>query len=154
MTSGYHMPYMHPRGIKNMQEINYSVTYKRLSLQKYLEKASKTCRSRFQYFMNVDEDDRNSQTHDGDSHSASNRTMARRAGRASGLTSRKSTNKMRRNNPNFATLEDAIAKQEEKFKGEILKDLKNAAYYPSRPAMKFIPTAKMTHQLIHQAIMI
>lgn len=80
--------------------------------------------------------------------------MAKRAGRASGLTSRKSTNKIRRKNPNFATLEDAIAKQEEKFKGEIITDLENAAYYPSRPAMKFIPTAKMTHQLIHQAIMI
>lgn len=43
-----------------MGEINYSVTYKKLSLQKYLEKASKKCRSRFQYFMNVDENDRTS----------------------------------------------------------------------------------------------
>ena len=60
MTCGYHMPYMHPRGIKSMEEINYSVTYKKLSVQKYLEKASKQCRSRFQYFMNVDEDDRTS----------------------------------------------------------------------------------------------
>ena len=48
----------------------------------------------------------------------------------------------------MATLEDAIAKQEESFRGHIIKDLKNAAYYPTRPAMKFIPTAKMTHQLI------
>lgn len=54
-------------------------------------------------------------------------------------------NNMRRKNPNFATLEDAISKQEEKFNAEIIKDLKNAAYYPTRPAMKFIPTAKMTH---------
>ena len=135
------MPYMHPRGIKSMEEVDYSITYKKPSIQKWLEKSGRKCRGRFQYFMNVDEDDKTDGTNE-DSHSQSTR---RRQGRASGLTSRKSTNKIRRANPNFATLEDAIAKQEEKFQGHIIKDLKNAAYFPARPAMKFIPTAKMTH---------
>jgi len=57
MTGGWHMPFMQQRGIKSMEEVNYSLTYKRLSLQKYLERASKNTCSRFQYFMNVDEED-------------------------------------------------------------------------------------------------
>jgi len=40
-----------------MDEIKYPVVYNRISLQKYLEKASKNCRAKFQYFMNPDEEE-------------------------------------------------------------------------------------------------
>ena len=36
------------------------MSYKKLSLQRYLERASKSCRSKFQYFMNPDADLRRS----------------------------------------------------------------------------------------------
>jgi len=52
---------------------------------------------------------------------------------------------MRANNHHFATLEDAVAKQEEMFKATMCKDLDNCAYYPMRPSMKFFPTPYMSH---------
>ena len=57
MTGGWHNPFMAPRGIKSMQEINYKVTYKSNSVAAYLEDASKSCRKRYRYYMNVDEDE-------------------------------------------------------------------------------------------------
>jgi len=33
-------------------------------------------------------------------------------------------------------------------------DLKNCAYFPQRPALKFIPSPIMVHQLLHQAMMV
>ena len=57
MNNGYHMPFLMPRGIRSMKEINYQITYQRLSIQKYLELASRECRSRFMYFMNADDEE-------------------------------------------------------------------------------------------------
>ena len=48
---------MAPRGINNMEEVNYKVTYKRNSLKVFLEQASKNCRSRNKYFMNLETED-------------------------------------------------------------------------------------------------
>ena len=49
------MPFMSPRGIANMEEVNYNINYKKLSLQKFLEKASRNCRKRYKYYMNSKE---------------------------------------------------------------------------------------------------
>ena len=48
---------MAPRGINSMEEVNYKVTYKRNSLKVFLEQASKNCRSRNKYFMNLETED-------------------------------------------------------------------------------------------------
>lgn len=53
--------------------------------------------------------------------------------------------KLRNNNREYATLEDAINKEQEKFQATMIKDLKNCAYFPPRPAMKFFPTPEMSH---------
>jgi len=73
-------------------------------------------------------------------------------GGKSNRTTAKAKNKLRRNNREFATLEDAIMKQEEAFKATMVKDLENCAYFPPRPSMKFFPTPHMTHMLLHQAM--
>lgn len=44
---------MAPRGIKNMEEINYKVAYKKRSLKIFLEQASRNCRAKNKYFMNA-----------------------------------------------------------------------------------------------------
>ena len=56
MNDGYNNPFMAPRGITNMDEISYKINYKKLSMQKYLEKVSLKCRKRFKYYMNVQEE--------------------------------------------------------------------------------------------------
>ena len=38
------------------------------------------------------------------------------------------------------------------FQATLIKDLKDCAYYPPRPAMKYFPTPQMSHQLLHQAM--
>lgn len=48
--------------------------------------------------------------------------------------------KLRAKNPEFATLEDAIAKQEEKVSVRIFENMTNCAIYPPRPAMRFMPS--------------
>ena len=63
-----------------------------------------------------------------------------KASSLSHISDKKARHKLRKKNPNFATLEDAILKEEEKFKAEMAKDLDKCAYYPPRPALKFIPT--------------
>ena len=37
MTAGWHNPFMQPRGVKSMEEINYNINYKRNSRKVYLE---------------------------------------------------------------------------------------------------------------------
>ena len=44
MTGGWHYPFLMPRGIKTMAEVRYTVSYKKLSLKKYMERASYNCR--------------------------------------------------------------------------------------------------------------
>ena len=61
------------------------------------------------------------------------------------ISDKKARYKLRKKNPHFATLEDAILREELKFKAEMSKDLENCAYYPPRPALKFIPTPQITH---------
>lgn len=51
---------MAPRGINSMEEVNYKVTYKRNSLKVFLEQASKNCRARNKYFMNLDTEEASS----------------------------------------------------------------------------------------------
>ena len=137
-----------------MAEVKYSVTYKKPSLQRFLEKASKNCRGRFQYFMNIDDDAKRkaaaaantSQTGTVTDDGGTSQATSKRAGNYSmAQMGARTKSKLRRKNPHYATLEDAIAKNEEKFQATIIKDLENAAYYPPRPAMKFIPTPRMTH---------
>jgi len=102
-----------------MAEVNYCINYKKISLQRFLERASKNCRGRFQYFMNKDETAKTTAaakanataTEDGTSESTAKRMVARNGS----TMDARSKSKLRRKNPNFATLEDAIAKQEEKF---------------------------------------
>ena len=67
---------------------------------------------------------------------------------------KKAKSKIRKKNPNFAFLEDAIHKAEEEFKAKINPDYEKCAYYPPRPALKFIPTPQITHKLIFQAVML
>lgn len=64
LTAGYHYPFMSPRGIDCMDDINYEIVYKKTSLQKYLQQASKKCRAKFKYYMNVQEEE-DSENEDG-----------------------------------------------------------------------------------------
>ena len=57
LTGGWHNPFMAPRGIQNMDEINYQVGYRKNSLKKILEAASFNCRERNKYYMNSVEDE-------------------------------------------------------------------------------------------------
>ena len=36
MTDGWHNPFMSPRGVKSMAEVNYKVSYKSKSVEAYL----------------------------------------------------------------------------------------------------------------------
>lgn len=47
-----------------MDDINYEIVYKKTSLQKYLQQASKKCRAKFKYYMNVQEEE-DSENEDG-----------------------------------------------------------------------------------------
>lgn len=53
MTGGWHNAFMAPRGIKNMEEINYKVKYKKNSLKRMLEQASRHCIKRNKYNLNM-----------------------------------------------------------------------------------------------------
>ena len=55
MTGGWHNAFMAPRGVKSMEEISYKVVYKKNSLKKFLEAASKTCMKKNKYYMNAPE---------------------------------------------------------------------------------------------------
>ena len=57
MTDGWHNPFMSPRGVKSMAEVNYRVKYKSKAVEAYLEEASKNCRRRYRYYMNADEEE-------------------------------------------------------------------------------------------------
>jgi len=130
-----------------MSEVNYTVTYRKASLQRYLEKASWGCISRFNYFMAPEVDEWAAS----EDRERSESKKSRRVRSTSSTVDRK---KLRRVNPNFATLEDSIMEQEAKFQATMAKKLKNCAYYPPRPSMKFIPSPVMIHQLLHQTIMV
>ena len=53
MTGGWHSAFMAPRGIKNMDEINYRVKYKKNSLKRMLVQGSLNCIKRNRYFLNT-----------------------------------------------------------------------------------------------------
>ena len=53
MSGGWHNPWVQPRGITCMDEINYQITYKKESVRVYLLQASRNCRARYKYFMNA-----------------------------------------------------------------------------------------------------
>ena len=125
MTDGWHNPFMSPRGVKSMEEVNYKISYKTKSVEAYLEDASKNCRKRFRYYMNVDED-QSAVT----SNTASVRDSFDRASKNSEAVAKRmaalrkknpqaaetrSKDKLRKKNREYACLEEAINKQEELF---------------------------------------
>ena len=125
MTNGWHNPFMAPRGIKSMAEINYKVIYKTRSVEAFLEDASRNCRKRYRYYMNVDEDEsaytsNASQVRDSfDKTSKNSEAVARRMAalkkKNPQAADTRSKDKMRKKNPEYACLEEAINKQEEMF---------------------------------------
>jgi len=60
--------------------------------------------------------------------------------------------KRRKENPDFALVQDAIAASEQKFSFRLHTSLKNCAYFPPRPALKFLPSPEMAHALLFEAI--
>ena len=123
MTDGWHSPFMSPRGIKSMAEVNYKITYKTKSVEAYLEEASKNCRRRYRYYMNVDEDEsaytsNTSQVRDSfDKTSKNSEAVAKRMAalkkRNPQAADARSRDKLRKKNPEYKCLEDAINRQEE-----------------------------------------
>ena len=61
MTDGWHNAFMMPRGIKDLDEINYKMTYKKKSLKKWFEHASRKCRHRYKYHMNAQDQEEEDQ---------------------------------------------------------------------------------------------
>ena len=125
MTSGWHNPFMAPRGIKSMSEVNYKVVYKSKSLEAFLEDASKNCRRRYRYYMNADEDEsaytsNASQVRDSFDRTSKNsdavaKRMAALKKKNPLAAENRSKAKLRTKNPEYACLEEAINKQEELF---------------------------------------
>ena len=128
--------------------MNYKISWLKTSNEKFFNKVSKSTVARNKYHFCV---------HDND-----DQRVASELGRSSALDSQghastlsnKEKRKKRKQNPNYAFLEDAIHKAEEKFKAKLSIDLDNCAYYPPRPAMRFIPTPQITHKLIFQACLL
>ena len=123
MTDGWHNPFMSPRGVKSMAEVNYRVTYKSKAVEAYLEEASKNCRRRYRYYMNADEEESQytsnaSQVRDSFDKSSKNseavaRRMAALKKKDPKAAEQRSRAKLRTKNPEYACLEEAINKQEE-----------------------------------------
>ena len=123
MTDGWHNPFMSPRGIKSMAEVNYKITYKTKAVEAYLEEASKNCRRRYRYYMNVDEDEsaytsntsqvRESFDKTSKNSKAVSERMAALKKRNPQAADARSRDKLRKKNPHYKCLEDAINKQEE-----------------------------------------
>ena len=118
-----------------MEEVSYKVSYKKNSLRKFLEAASKGCIKRNKYYLNVIEgvgsDASNiSQTRNSIESLPSVGSRGRSHKLKKGMSDARTKSKLRRNNREYATLEDAINKQEEMFQATLVKDLKDCAYYP------------------------
>ena len=117
MSAGYHNPWIQSRGISSMEEINYNVTYKKESLKMFLLQASRNCRKRYKYYMNAQEDevDLSSIENNSVSSRSPRKLVTQKLNSTISKTDARARAKIRKNNPEYAFLEDAIKKQEEQF---------------------------------------
>ena len=99
-----------------MEEISYKVVYKKNSLKKFLEAASKTCMKRNKYYMNVIDNvgseaaSNVSQTRNSIESLPSVTSRGRSNKNKKGMSEARTKSKLRKQNREYATLEDAINK--------------------------------------------
>ena len=124
-------------------EIYYHFRFLEKSNEKYFEQITEITMARNRYHFNVKppapEEAQVTKT-DENTTAQESTNEGGKASSLSYMSEKKARYKLRKRNPNFATLEDAILKEEEKFKAVMAKDLDNCAYFPPRPALSFIPT--------------
>ena len=124
-------------------DIYYSFRFFEKSNEKFFDQITEITMARNRYHFVVKppiEEEARVTGMDGNSTVQESALDGGKASSLSHISDKKARHKLRKKNPNFATLEDAILKEEEKFKAEMAKDLDKCAYYPPRPALKFIPT--------------
>ena len=143
-----------PRGVTDPEDVNYRFNFILPSNEKYFDKISEITIARNKYFFYA-KGAADKKGEDTQPNAKVQRTTTQGAPAFNRLDSggdqghdsklshreeRKARSKIRKNNPNFAFLEDAILREEEKFEAQMHVDLEKCAYYPPRPALRFIPT--------------